>query len=258
MQPSSLPHSPAAVRDGAPLPAPLAAGTPAYRNAKWALFIGSFATFAMFYGPQPLLPLFGSAFALTPAQASGVLSVTAGAMALGLLLMGSFVSLYNYLGFRLGGAPFGLSHAAIGAIFLLYMVGMFSSPWAGHRADRIGSTKVMAGMLGLMAAGVLITLASTLPIIIAGVTLFTFGFFGAHSVACAWVGRLARRSKPLASAAYFTAYYAGAAAMGWLGGHAWSARAWPGVVAFLAMLWLSCVAVAWRLARDPAAQAADG
>lgn len=409
---------PAAVRDGAPLPAPLAAGTPAYRNAKWALFIGSFATFAMFYGPQPLLPLFGSAFALTPAQASGVLSVTAGAMALGLipagllaqrfgpktvmvaavalgalcsllcavapnyplllalralqglalaglpavssaylaeeldsaalgqaiglaiagnaaggmtsrlvcgvladlgswrvvfaglgalgalaafefwrtlppsrrhrprrldargcaadlasvwrepgllplfalglLLMGSFVSLYNYLGFRLGGAPFGLSHAAIGAIFLLYVIGMFSSPWAGHRADRIGSTRVMAGMLALMAAGVLVTLASTLPVIVAGVTLFTFGFFGAHSVACAWVGRLARRSKSLASAAYFTAYYTGAAAMGWLGGHAWSSGAWPGVVAFLAVLWLSCVAVAWRLARDPAAQAAGG
>ena len=48
----------------AALPAPLAAGTREYRAAKWALFVGGFATFAMFYGPQPLLSLFGAAFDL--------------------------------------------------------------------------------------------------------------------------------------------------------------------------------------------------
>ena len=42
--------------------------------------------------------------------------------------------------------------------------------------------------------------------------------------------------------------------MGWLGGHAWQAGAWPGVVAFLAALWLGCVAIAVRMARLPAAE----
>jgi len=56
---------------------------------------------------------------------------------LGLLLMGAFMSLYNYLGFRLVAAPFALSHAGVGAIFLLYIVGMVSSPWAGRQADRV-------------------------------------------------------------------------------------------------------------------------
>ena len=63
--------------------------------------------------------------------------------ALALLLMGSFVSFYNYLGFRLGQAPFALSHATIGAIFLLYVVGMFSSPWAGRQADQLGASRVL-------------------------------------------------------------------------------------------------------------------
>ncbi|HEX4510707.1 MAG TPA: MFS transporter, partial [Burkholderiaceae bacterium] len=70
------------------LPDPIAAGSPAHRAAAWALFVGGFATFAMFYGPQPLLPLFGVAFSLTPAQASGVLSATSGAMAVGLVPAG--------------------------------------------------------------------------------------------------------------------------------------------------------------------------
>jgi len=88
-----------------------------------------------------------------------------------------------------------------------------------------------------------------LPLIIAGVALFTFGFFAAHSVASSWVGRLATHSKSLASAAYLTTYYLGASSMGWLGGHAWQAGAWPGMCAFLGVLWLGCVALAWRMAR---------
>ena len=392
-----------------PLPPPIAPGSAAHRAARWALFVGGFATFGMFYGPQPLLPLFGSAFGLDAAQASGVLSATAGAMALGLipagflaqrygpkpvmlasivlgalcsllcavapsygvlivlrallglslaglpavssawlaeevdarvlgqsvgliiagnaaggmssrlvcglladhtgwrgafaglgvlgalaafefwrslppsrrhrprplhprhaladlravagerglkplfalalLLMGSFVSFYNYLSFRLVQAPFALSHATIGAVFLLYVVGMFSSPWAGRQADRHGSSRVLAAMLALCAAGLALTLSNALALIIAGVALFTFGFFAAHSVAVSWVGRLAKHSKSLASAAYLAMYYLGASSMGWLGGHAWQAGAWPGVLGFLGALWLGSVAIAWRMAR---------
>ena len=414
--PASLPTSSARLQPDAvgALPPPLQAGSAAHRSAKWALFVGGFAVFAMFYGPQPLLPLFAAAFDLSPAQASGVLSATAGAMAvglipagflaqrfgpkpvmlaaivlgavcsllcalapnyavlmalrtrlglclaglpavasawlaeemdakalgqavgliiagnaaggmssrlvcglladwvgwrvafaglgalgaiaafefwrslpasrrhrprplhprlaltdlrsvfsergllplfgLGLLLMGSFVSFYNYLGFRLVQTPFALSHATIGAVFLLYIVGMVASPWAGQLADKRGSTRVLAWMLALCASGLALTWSAALPVIIVGVALFTFGFFAAHSVASSWVGRIAQRSKALASASYLTAYYLGASAMGWLGGHAWSAGAWPGVLGFLALLWLGCVTIALRLARLPATQ----
>jgi YNFM family putative membrane transporter len=167
--------------------------------------------------------------------------------ALGLLLMGSFVSLYNYLGFRLGQAPFELSHAAIGAIFLLYVVGMVSSPWAGRFADRAGSSPVLARMLALMAIGLALTAADWLPSIVAGVALFTFGFFGAHAVASAWVGRIAHRARALAAATYLSAYYCGASTMGWLGGHAWAAGHWAGLLAFLGLLWAACVLAALRL-----------
>jgi YNFM family putative membrane transporter len=146
-------------------------------------------------------------------------------------------------------APFALSHATIGAVFLLYVVGMVSSPWAGRQADRRGSPRVLAAMLALCAAGLALTWFDALPLIIAGVALCTFGFFAAHSVASSWVGRLARRSKALASASYLTAYYLGASSMGWLGGHAWQSGGWAGMLGFLGLLWLGCVAIAWRMAR---------
>ena len=39
--------------------------------------------------------------------------------------------------------------------------------------------------------------------------------------------------------------------MGWLGGHAWEAGAWLGVIGFLGVLWLGCAGIAWRMARMP-------
>src|SRR5471032_1634116 len=106
--PANLP-SISTPRAGEALPPPLEAGSAAHRSAKWALFVGGFAVFAMFYGPQPLLPLFGAAFDLSPAQASGVLSATAGAMALGLIPAG-------FLAQRYGPKPVMLSAIVLGAL----------------------------------------------------------------------------------------------------------------------------------------------
>src|ERR1700744_3393672 len=107
--PANLPTPAARVGAREPLPPPLEAGSAAHRSAKWALFVGGFAVFAMFYGPQPLLSLFGTAFGLTPAQASGVLSATAGAMALGLIPAG-------FLAQRFGPKPVMLSAIVLGAL----------------------------------------------------------------------------------------------------------------------------------------------
>jgi len=38
-----------------------------------------------------------------------------------------FVTIYNYAGFRLLAPPYSLGHAAVGAIFLLYLLGSASS-----------------------------------------------------------------------------------------------------------------------------------
>ena len=69
------------------------------------------------------------------------------------LIMGAFVSIYNYLGFRLSAAPYDLGPAAIGAIFLLYAVGSASSALAGHLVDHYGRSVIMRGMIAAMAIG---------------------------------------------------------------------------------------------------------
>lgn len=167
------------------------------------------------------------------------------------LLMGCFVSLYNYLGYRLLQAPFGLSQSQIGLVFLLYVVGIWSSAWAGTLADRLGRRNVLWLMIVVMAAGLLLTLPQQLWLVVGGVALFTFGFFGAHSVASSWVGRRALQARALASACYLTAYYAGSSVMGTLSGVLWESHRWPGVAACLSLLLLAALAIALHLRRLP-------
>ena len=53
----------------------------------------------------------------------------------GFLLLGAFVTIYNYIGYRLLAPPYGLSQAAVGTIFSVYLIGTFSSAWMGHLDD---------------------------------------------------------------------------------------------------------------------------
>jgi YNFM family putative membrane transporter len=155
--------------------------------------------------------------------------------ALGFLVMGVFVSLYNYIGYRLLAAPFNLGQSAVGALSVLYLIGMVSAVWAGRLADRIGRRNVLWIVMALMLAGLLLTLSGALPVIVAGMALFTFGFFGTHSVCSSWVGMRARAPQALASAMYLFFYYLGSSLVGSLCGLVWSAAGWTGVVGVLAL-----------------------
>jgi YNFM family putative membrane transporter len=63
-------------------------GTPAYRNAAIALFAAGFSTFALLYCVQPLLPLFSSAFGVSPAASSLAVSAATIGVAVSLVIVG--------------------------------------------------------------------------------------------------------------------------------------------------------------------------
>ena len=146
------------------------------------------------------------------------------------LIMGAFVSIYNYLGFRLSEAPYDLGPAAIGTVFLLYAVGSASSALAGHLADHYGRGKIMLSMISAMAIGVLATLNGQMAVIIGGLALFTFGYFATHAIASGWVGFRAGERRGLVSALYLSSYYLGSSFLGSTSGPLWTYYRWPGMV----------------------------
>lgn len=168
------------------------------------------------------------------------------------LLMGSFVTLYNYLGYRLVAPPYSLSQTAIGGIFAAYLIGTVSSAWIGELAGRLGRSRVLWVMIAIMGAGVALTLIDHLIPILAGIVAVTFGFFGAHSIASSWVGSRARSARAQASALYLFCYYLGSSAVGTLGGVFWTYGGWWGVSGLVAALLVVALAIALRLAAMPA------
>jgi YNFM family putative membrane transporter len=166
---------------------------------------------------------------------------------IGALLMGTFVAVYNGVGFRLEAPPYGLGQAAIAAIFLVYPIGSLSSAVAGRLADRVGRRRVLPVGVVIAVAGVAVTALHPLPLVIGGIILLTIGFFAAHSVASSWVGRRAQSAPAQASALYLLAYYAGSSIAGPLGGAAWSAGGWGDVTALATVLLGAALLVALRL-----------
>jgi MFS transporter, YNFM family, putative membrane transport protein len=165
----------------------------------------------------------------------------------GFLLMGSFVTTYNYIGYRLLAAPYSLSQTEVGAIFAVYLFGTGSSAWVGNLAGRLGRRKVFWATIAIMLTGLLLTLLSPLIIIITGVAVLTVGYFGAHSIASSWVGLRARHSKAQASALYLFFYYVGSSVAGSTGGLFWSASGWKGVVGFTGSLVILALLISLRL-----------
>lgn len=154
--------------------------------------------------------------------------------AVGFLLMGAFVTTYNYATYHLLDAPYSLSQSATGLIFLVYLGGIFASAWIGSLADRAGRGRMLLLMFGLMLAGVGLTAMRPLVLVVLGIAVVTFGFFGGHSVASSWVGLRAHQAKAQASALYLFFYYMGSSLVGGIGGLFWERWRWPGVAGFLA------------------------
>ncbi|NEU31972.1 MFS transporter [bacterium LRH843] len=151
-------------------------------------------------------------------------------------LMGGFVTIFNYLGFQLAAPPYQLSMTIIGWIFLVYLVGTFSSTWFGMLADKYGRPLLLITGTLLMLCGVLLTHPIHLAYKLIGLVVFTFGFFGAHSVASGLVSQQATRDIAQASSLYLFAYYLGSSTGGSIGGIFWSNHGWNGVIYFIVAL----------------------
>ena len=171
--------------------------------------------------------------------------------ALAFLSMGGFVSLYNYIGFRLLGAPYDLSQSQVSLIFLVYLLGSFSSGVVGSLINRFGRNFMIRLTLSTMLVGTLLTLGNSLLLIVLGVGIFTCGFFSAHAIASSWVGRRARTAKAQASSIYLFSYYLGSSISGTIGGIFWVWGGWNGVAMMISLLILSAFVVAAFLLRLP-------
>jgi len=153
--------------------------------------------------------------------------------AMGATVLFALVGCFTYANFYLSAAPFHLNSAQLGSIFFVYLLGVVVTPQAGHFLDRFGFARTSLVYCAMMLAGLLLTLVKSLPLIIAGLAIFSSGVFVAQAAATVQTGAIAGRARSSAAGLYVTFYYLGGSVGATLTDWFWHWKQWPGCVALL-------------------------
>src|SRR5487761_501034 len=148
-----------------------------------------------------------------------------GLFVVGFGVLFSFVATFTYVNFHLAAPPFNLSAAALGTIFVVYLVGVATTPLTGKLVRRFGRRRLAVGA----GCGFIVQTTST-----------------------AYVALSAQRARSSAVGLYVTCYYIGGSAGAVLPGYAWNHAGWPGCVAIVGVVLLLLMAMVRRFWREPA------
>lgn len=169
----------------------------------------------------------------------------------GFILMGCFVTVFNYMSYHLLEAPFALSQAWIGLISIAYLSGIYSSPRAASWSNRFGRGRVLVAMLCMMMFGLWLMLIPSLVVVLIGLLIFTFSFFAAHSTSSSWVSVQSLQYRAVGSALYLFYYYLGSSVLGSGSGLIWEAFGWVGLTLSISLILLLGIGIAVKLSRMP-------
>jgi YNFM family putative membrane transporter len=141
-----------------------------------------------------------------------------------------FSSIFNFLPFRLAGAPFYFTTSQTTLLYLAYVIGIFMGPAAGRISNRFSSGLTLIGGTGIFGLAVVLLLAPSIIAVVVGLLGVCAGFFAVHATAVGTLNRRLASGQGRANALYVLFYYLG----GWLGitltGLAYQRGGWPLVI----------------------------
>jgi predicted MFS family arabinose efflux permease len=175
--------------------------------------------------------------------------------AVGFGVLFNFILIFTYISFLLARPPYNLSSTWLGAIFVVYLAGTVLTPMAGWAVGRFGRRRFMVRVIAVWIAGVVLTLAQSLPAIIAGLTLAASCGLLCQAISTGYVTITAKVGRSSAVGLYVTSFYVGGSFGAALGGFAYVYGGWPACVALSVAMLIAMAAIvffAWTR-RVPAA-----
>jgi MFS transporter, YNFM family, putative membrane transport protein len=170
--------------------------------------------------------------------------------AVGFSVLFSLVGVFTWITFYLTAAPFRLSITALSSLFFVYLIGLVVTPAAGYLITRVGLRAGIGGAMCCSIAGVLLTLAHSLPIVILGLAMLSSGVFIAQTASQSHLRVAAPPgARVIAAGIYITCYYLGGTAAGVVPGAFWAFGKWPACVAlivFMQMIALTIALIGWQ------------
>ena len=175
--------------------------------------------------------------------------------AVGFGVLFNFICTFTYVSFHLAAAPYNLSAAWLGAIFVVYLAGAVMAPWTGWAVARFGRRRFLIRVIIVWLIGIALALASPLWLIILGLTLSAASGLMCQAVSTGYVAITAKVGRSSAVGLYVSGFYLGGSAGAAVGGVAWGLGGWPACVTLVVVMLLVIAAIiyfAWTR-RVPAA-----
>ena len=168
---------------------------------------------------------------------------------IGFTILFSLVGTFTYITFYLAESPFWLGPTEIGAIFGVYLIGALITPLAGKYSDRLPGWMILSAALFVSMAGVLLTVAHILWLVILGLTLCSSGVFVCQIITNSSIGAVTGKSRASAVGLYVAFYYCGGFVGSVIPGFFWEWGGWPLCAAFIALTQLAAFSftlLVWR------------
>jgi MFS family permease len=175
---------------------------------------------------------------------------------MGFTILFSLVGAFTYANFHLARPPFNLTPLALGSVFFVYLIGCIVTPLAGRLLDRHGFRRMAVLSVGATLIGLALTLASSLPVVIVGLTLFSSGIFVSQSSATVLTGKVADGARSAAAGLYVTFYYAGGSLGTMVAAWFWVNGGWPACVGLFAAVSVGTLGFAFLGGRSTASDKA--
>ncbi|PIB66387.1 MFS transporter [Pseudomonas sp. 2995-3] len=191
-----------------------------------SLMVGGFIQFLLPDNPPRVAPV--------KAASSGVFrKPLVAAYAVGFCVLFSQVAAFTYAGLYLGLPPFNLGPAALGTLYMVFLLALIVIPIAGRLSKARPHAELLAVAAVLGISGSALTLAPSLGCIVAGLALSSTGVFLAQAAANAFISATAQANKAGAVGVYLTCYYLGGSCGAIVPALMWERWGWAGCVALI-------------------------
>ncbi|WP_330213977.1 MFS transporter [Pseudomonas sp. Z18(2022)] len=155
------------------------------------------------------------------------------AYAVGFCVLFSQVATFTYAGLYLSQAPFDLGPAALGTIYMVFLLALVVIPVAGRLSKSRPQSELLTAAAALGVCGSALTLLPSLWCIVLGLALSSTGVFLAQAAASAFTTATARHNKAGAVGLYLTCYYLGGSFGAVAPALIWERWGWMGCVALI-------------------------
>jgi predicted MFS family arabinose efflux permease len=163
----------------------------------------------------------------------------------GFCVLFTLSTIFTFVGFHLAAAPYELSTAAIGLLFLSYLAGVVTTTLVGRGVAMLGRLRMVEFALVGWAIGIAMTVLPSIVAVVAGLAIAAAFCFVCQAASTSYVALTAQRGRSTAVGLYVTFYYIGGSVGGPIGGIAWTFGGWTACVA-IALAVLGVVALVVR------------